>query len=185
VKYLIWLCMYLGGASALAQGLHIEVGGKTLLIASLAYERLLGENEHLCAGFSLGFTHLERGDIIRQTPGGANERGRFTNLVLGSSLYGLGTWGHTHRLYLPLGLTAQFQANFNRYPSGHENGLKVLFAPFAGVGYAWHPGPWFFRVVGYGLYIGEKASGFFPPLIPWAGLSVGRTLGAHTSPAQP
>ncbi|MEM9984102.1 MAG: hypothetical protein AAF804_03315 [Bacteroidota bacterium] len=165
------------GSGLFAQSsLGLEAGGKVFFTASLNYEYRF-EDSPFGFGASLGFGRIENGDIIRQAPGGGNETGRYTDLIIPVSVYGLASWGDRHRFVTNLGLTGQNQFAFNRYPSGNENFAELLLAGVLGLGYEWHPGPWALRVMPYAIYIGEEASGFFPPLLPWLGVMVIRELG--------
>lgn len=157
------------------QSLSLEAGGKALFIASLNYEYRFAESP-FGLGASLGMGTIGRGTITRQDPNGSPKDGRYTDMVIPCSGYGFGTWGDRHRFYATLGVTLSSQLSLNRYPSGRDNYYEGLPAGFLGAGYEFHPGPWFFRVIPYVIYIGEEASGFFPPALPWVGLSVGRVL---------
>lgn len=168
---MLWVLGLLPAFLCAQHDLSLELGGKSLLWGSLNYEYHLGQSP-FGIGASLGLSHMEFSQVD-PLPGPY----RYNEVIFPNSFFASGTWGATHRFHANLGLTLQYTIIRTRPqldPSIDE--FSVLAAPFVGAGYEWRGERWFFRAMAYGLYLGRRNSGIFPALLPWGGLSLGRSL---------
>lgn len=175
-----FLALFIGtGSLALGQrpykqALSLELAGKSILFASISYEYYFEDNRFGIGG-GLGFTNIERGDIIRELDG-IPETGRYTDFVIPVLIYGIGSFGSgPHRLHTQLGINWQQRAYLNRFPSGNNNFYESGLLPYLGVGYEYRGESVFFRALPMVGYIGDS-NGFLPRIAPWLGLTVGIPL---------
>lgn len=153
------------------QSAHLELGGRAFLFASANYEYRLLDRFALGAGF--GAAAVQVGDITRDVAG-TPETGRYLSVATSQTLFGQYFIGaDRHQLLLTAGLTNYLSTSRNTYPTGTEITREAQIQPHLGVGYQLSGEHWYGRLTAYGLWMPEP-SGWFPRVLPWAGLSVGR-----------
>ena len=153
--------------------LNLELGGRTLLFGSLNYEYQILDKVSIGGG--LGVINLSRGQITRDN-GGMDETGNYLDISTSQMLYGNYFMGRNkHKMLLTAGLTNFLQTYRNTYPSETVIGRDLQVQWNAGLGYQFTGKQNYFRLTGYVLKM-PQPSGWFPPYIPWFGLTTGRTF---------
>lgn len=175
VCFVVCLCpMVLPGQTTLdsqkKQAMVLEVGGKTLIFGSLAYERNLRPSFSL--GVGVGVLNVASGDIIRDL-NGSNERGRYFESATSQFLYGNYFWGGpNHQGFVTIGLTHFLLSDRQNYPSERLHHIDSDLEGNLGLGYQLDKGKLFFRATAYVLSL-RGNSAYIPDYLPWAGLSMG------------
>lgn len=151
--------------------LHIEAFGRSFFFGSLNYEYAF--TDRISAGLGLGFAQLTTGSIERNNEG-QTEYGRYFDTFTTQMLYvNYDLWKRNkHSIYATAGLTAYTETYRNKYPSETQFSVYSQVQWTAGVGYEFNSGKFFFRATPYVLAMPEP-SGWFPPYMPWLGLSAG------------
>lgn len=149
---------------------NIEIGGRTLIIASLNYEYLIRDKVSIGAGW--GLNSIDRGNIIRNN-NGITETGDYFDIystVNFSGIYFIGEG--KHKLLLTGGITHFWRHEKINYPSetivSNESDTKWN----AGVGYQFTRKRFYFRATAYCLAL-PQVSQYAPDYIPWLGLTLG------------
>ena len=136
--------------------LTLEVLGKSLIFCDISYSRYLSEKFQIGAG--LGLQSIGKLSSIDGTS---------TNVDYSIPVYGAYAFGtKKHHVVSELGITLTGYTNFKK-----RSGLYGA-GPFVSVGYELKGENYVFRVPLYLFYIGDND--FFPPVIPWFGLGLGR-----------
>jgi len=154
--------------------LHIEAFGRSFFFGSLNYEYAL--TDRFSAGVGFGVAIVQVGQIERGI-NGQTEVGRYFDTFTTQMLYvNYDLWKRNkHSIYATAGLTAYTETYRNKYPSETQFMLDTQVQWTAGVGYEYNPGKFFFRATPYVIAMPEP-SGWFPPYMPWLGLSAGMKL---------
>lgn len=152
--------------------LNFEVFGKGFWFASVSYEYKIKPKFLLGAG--LGFKGYLHGQSNR-LHNGVSETGDYTDVSLFVPIYAMYKLGNKkHHLLMSAGNSFITLIYYNNYPSEKFTHTELLMSPFAGIGYEFEPGAYFYRVSFYAEYLGDNA--WYPTIIPWLGLGVGKSF---------
>jgi len=150
--------------------LNIEIFGRTIIWGSLNYEYSFLKN--LSIGSGLGFSNCISGNIIRYD-NGIQETGKYLDLGTSQMLYGNYFYGKSkHQILFTAGLTNFMMIYKRKYPSGNDNTIENQIKWNAGLGYQFSGNNTFFRLTLYCIRMPDS-SGWFPEIIPFAGISIG------------
>jgi hypothetical protein len=154
--------------------LHIEAFGRSFFFGSLNYEYAF--TDRFWAGVGLGFANAASGEIERNNDG-MPETGSYFDTYTTQMLYvNYDLWKRNkHSIYATAGLTFYTETYRNKYPSEIQFFIDSQANWTAGFGYEYNPGKFFFRATPYVLAMPDP-SGWFPPYMPWLGLSAGIKL---------
>lgn len=187
--FFVLLFLILGTSSSFAQdmsdsnrdeettgkhSLHIEAFGRAFLFGSVNYEYAF--TDRFSAGVGLGVTNVAFGEIERNNDG-MPETGRYFDTYTTQMVYAnYKVWKqNAHAIYATAGLTMYTETYRNKYPSETQFFLDSQVNWNAGVGYEYNPGRFFFRASPYVIALPDP-SGWFPPYMPWLGISAGWKL---------
>jgi len=153
--------------------LNIELLGQTIIWGSLNYEYKILKN--ISIGSGLGFSNFQKGDIIRDNDG-IPETGKYLDIATSQMLYGNYFLGkNKHQFLITAGLTNFMEIYRRKYTSATENSVENQIKWNAGIGYQYSGNKTFFRFTAYCLRMPDP-SGWFPEIIPWAGITIGLKL---------
>jgi hypothetical protein len=160
IRLIIWTAMYLmvclnSFSQFKKNAVVLDLAGKSFYYFDISYERYLSEKFHLGAGAGLaGISTLYK-----------SPEEKATELNLRFPVYGAYAFGKKrHHVISEFGLT--IDGSFCSYGSS----ILSLW-PFISIGYEFKGDDIIIRVPVYLGYIGKNA--WFPPVMPWAGLSIG------------
>ncbi len=186
-KHLIVICVILGFHRLHAQDtivitdafkikkhkLHIEALGRTIIWGSVNYEYFIHWNTSIGGGF--GISYFSNGDIYRDN-NGISEKGRYLDISTSQMLYGNYFFGkRKHQFFLTGGITNFLDVYRRKYPSETKYSSESQIKWNAGIGYQYSCKKTYFRLTVYCIRMPDP-SGWFPEIIPWAGVSVGVKL---------
>ncbi len=151
---------------------NIELFGKGFWFASASYEYNIKQNFVLGAG--LGFKGYLHGQSNRMHDG-VSETGDYKDLYLYVPVYAMYKIGKKkHHILTTIGNSFISLFHYNNYPSETKLNHELILSPFAGIGYEYEPGTYFYRINVYAEYIGDNA--WYPTVIPWLGFGFGRKI---------
>lgn len=149
---------------------NIELFGKGFWFGSASYEYNVKPNFILGAG--LGYRGYLSGQSNRSVDG-ISETGSYKDLYLFIPVYAMYKLGKKkHHLVATVGNSFISLYYYNDYPSETMLNHQLIMSPFAGLGYEFEPGRYFYRINIYAEYLGDNA--WYPTVIPWLGFSFGR-----------
>jgi hypothetical protein len=180
-KHLTILCLIMSFHKLPAQetnnnskhSVNIEILGRTIIWSSVNYEYKIMNN--LSIGSGLGFTNSLKGDIIRDN-NGIPETGRYLDIGTTQMIYGNYFIGKPkHQFFFTGGLTHFLMVYKRKYPSETEYSAESQIKWNVGMGYQLSGKQTYFRFTAYCIRMPDP-SGWFPEIIPWAGVSMGIKL---------
>ena len=153
--------------------IHGELLGRAFLFGSLNYEYAINRSFSVCAG--IGVTNVQSGTITRDN-NGQSEEGRYFDSGTSQMIFGNYFVGkHRHKGFVTAGVTHFLITSRNKYPSETVRSAESNFEWNAGLGYQFAAKRTYYRVTGYVVSLPEP-SAWFPPYMPWGGLTVGVKL---------
>jgi hypothetical protein len=153
--------------------LNIEILGRTIIWGSLNYEYKILKS--ISIGSGLGFTNILKGEIFRDN-GGVPETGKYLDIGTSQMIYANYFPGkNKHQLFFTAGLTNFMMIYRKKFTSGTDYSVESQVKWNAGIGYQFSGNKTFFRFTAYCIRMPDP-SGWFPEIIPWAGISIGLIL---------
>jgi len=180
-KHLTILCIIMSFHKLPAQetinnskhSVNFEILGRTIIWSSVNYEYKILNN--LSIGGGLGMNYLSKGDIFRDN-NGISEKGRYLEIGASQMIYGNYFLGKTkHKFFFTGGATNFLDINKRKYPSETQYSAESQIKWNVGIGYQYSAKTTYFRFTTYCIRMPDP-SGWFPEVIPWAGISVGKNL---------
>lgn len=151
--------------------IHVELGGKSLIVGNVSYERELSDK--LAIGAGLGFT--DKSNVSGWVSGATVE---WTSYDFNLPIYGVTRLGKNtkcqslkHTFIIKYGVRVEAYLRDYKNSSNYDLSIDSEVFPFVSAGWEYSPKQNFFRTELYIFYFGEDA---LISVLPWIGISYGR-----------
>ncbi|MFY0674809.1 MAG: hypothetical protein JXQ87_15530 [Bacteroidia bacterium] len=150
--------------------INFELGGRSLIVGTFAYEYSLFPRFSIGAG--LGLNSVSNGDIIRNN-NGTRETGRYLDIYSTHKTFGTYFFGKDkHKVFVTAGFTYFRRYQRMVYPSEKIKDRAQVLKRNLGLGYQFSRKRLYGRATVYYLEL-PNISRYFVSSLPWLGLSIG------------